>query len=83
MSTAYKMISNESLMLMAVIGLLFVLNPEDFVYFCEFLLVKAKMVALNYYLMYQAWIAYRLLAKSCTKMGLPLPAFHFVPIWKR
>lgn len=38
---------------------------------------------LNYYLMFRAYMMYRRLRSDFGKMGMPFPAFKFVPIWER
>ena len=81
-NTAFSM-NNGNLLLLVFILVLLALNPDDFLYAVEFITIKSKTFFLNYFLMYKAWLSYRLIAKECTKMGLPTPAFTFIPIWKR
>lgn len=38
---------------------------------------------LNYYLMFRAYLMYRQLRSDFAKIGMPMPAFKFVPIWER
>lgn len=38
---------------------------------------------LNYYLMFHAYLMYRRLRSDFAKIGMPMPAFKFVPIWER
>lgn len=38
---------------------------------------------LNYYLMFRAYMMYLRLRSDFAKLGMPMPAFKFVPIWER
>jgi hypothetical protein len=39
--------------------------------------------ALNYYLMFRAYLMYLRLRSDFAKLGMPMPAFKFIPIWER
>lgn len=62
---------------------LVLLFPEDCIIFAG--ITKAWLLSriLNYYLMFQAWKMYRQIRADMTKLGMPAPAFKFVPIWQR
>lgn len=42
-----------------------------------------KVLILNYYLMFRAYLMYRQMKSDLAKIGVPFPAFKFVPIWER
>lgn len=62
---------------------LFILFPKDCVLLLASALLWSRAVTLNYLLMLKAWWIYRQISKDLAKLGLPVPAFKFTPIWKR
>lgn len=68
--------------LVAILAFYLVL-PTDFYLFVEGSIISAKLVVLNYYLMFQAWRIYRLICQDMVRIGMPKPAFKFTPLWER
>jgi hypothetical protein len=64
----------------AVLIFLYPVDSSNLVSFC-WLWVLSRLV--NYYLMLKAYLMYRRLRSDFGKMGLPFPAFKFIPIWER
>lgn len=76
--------SNPSFNLfLAILICIFFLYPEDCIIFAGLVKGWLQVYILNYYLMFQAWMMYRQIKADMAKMGLPVPPFHFVPIWQR
>ena len=65
------------------ISVLFYLYPQDFLYAFDRAWVWLSVRILNYYLMFEAWKLYRTISLDRAKMGLPVTAFSFTPIWER
>jgi hypothetical protein len=63
--------------------LLVALWPQDCLNVSRFTWLWVLTRILNYYLMIQAYMMYRRLRSDFGKMGLPMPAFKFIPIWER
>lgn len=59
------------------------LYPIDFVNIGSYAWLWVATRALNYYLMFRAYMMYRQLKSDLGKMGMPMPAFKFIPIWER
>jgi hypothetical protein len=66
-----------------VLVALFALFPEDFALAVAYATSYAKDLTLNYVLMFRAWRLHRQTVRDFASIGLPPPAFHFTPIWKR
>jgi len=59
------------------------LYPKDSVNIIEYARLWLKLIFLNYYMKYKAWIMYRRICSDLVKMGMPKPPFIFVPLWQR
>ena len=57
--------------------------PKDILMLLGYIGLKIVLIGLNCFLMVQAWRLHRQLCSDLAKMGLPKPAFHFIPIWDR
>lgn len=66
-----------------VIAVFLALYPEDCLNASNYIFLWLATRILNYYLMFQAYMMYRRLRSDFAKMGLPMPAFKFIPIWER
>jgi hypothetical protein len=67
----------------AVLTALVILYPKDCLLAPAYLGILLKLVLVNYWMMFQAWQMHRRLAADFAKIGLPMPAFKFIPIWER
>lgn len=65
-----------------LIGLV-ALYPRDCLNLVSLVLLRAKVLCLNYFLMFKAWLMYRQICRDFANMGLPKPAFKFKPLWER
>ena len=61
----------------------YLLYPDESYFYAEKTILQVKLVLLNYYLMAQAFLMYRKVSGEARKMGMPIPAFRFTPIWRR
>lgn len=61
----------------------YLLYPDESYFYTEKTILQIKVVALNYYLMAQAFLMHRKISAEARKMGMPIPAFRFTPIWRR
>lgn len=57
--------------------------PKDAMMLPVYVVLRVGLVALNCFLMLQAWRIHRQIRADFVKLGLPPPAFHFIPIWDR
>lgn len=67
---------------LVIVGV-YILFPEESYFYAERTILQVKVVAMNYYLMAQAFVMYRKISAEARKMGMPTPAFRFTPIWRR
>jgi hypothetical protein len=68
-----------SLLLVAI----YAFYPNESYFYAEKTILQIKVVVLNYYMMAYAFLMYRKISAEARKMGMPTPAFHFTPIWRR
>lgn len=76
------MLSFYQLCLLVIVTFV-VLFPLDTDLGIEYIRIWTISRILNYYLMFRAWMMYRQLKADMAKLGVPMPAFKFVPIWER
>lgn len=62
---------------------IYLLYPDESYFYTEKTILQVKVVALNYYLMVQAFLMHWKISAEARKMGMPTPAFRFTPIWRR
>jgi len=65
-----------------LIGLV-ALYPRDCLNLVLLVFLRVKVLWLNYFLMFRAWLMYRQICRDFASMGLPKPAFKFKPLWER
>jgi len=66
-----------------LIAALWLIFPVEFYVLCETFLIKAKILALNAYLLVRAWLVYNKLKADFRRMQIPAPPFRFTPIQNR
>jgi hypothetical protein len=57
--------------------------PLESQYGATFIFLWVAVRILNYYLMFRAYLMYLRLRSDFAKLGMPFPAFKFIPIWER
>lgn len=67
----------------AVLVGLVALYPRDCLNLVSLILLRVRMLSLNYFLMFRAWLMYRQICRDFASIGLPKPAFKFTPLWER
>ena len=62
---------------------IYAIYPNECYFHAEKIIIQVKVLAFNYYLMLLAYLAYRKISADHRRMGVPIPVFHFTPIWRR
>lgn len=75
-------IYSQAITYAVLIGLV-ALYPQDCLNSVALVLLRIRVVLLNYFLMFRAWLMYRQICRDLASIGLPKPAFKFTPLWDR